>query len=76
MHKVIKIRGCHQCPYQELNEICCFPVTEHRKIVTGDEVKFHSENETTPDSCPLEEDNLHKITKNKIWELWKMVSHT
>lgn len=76
MHKVIKISGCHQCPYETIKEICSYPASEYREPVTGDEVKLHYENKTLPDNCPLEEDSLHKITKHKIWELWKMVSHT
>lgn len=76
MYKVIKIRGCHQCPYQSIKEICCYPASEFKKTVTGEEVKFHYENKSLPNNCPLEQDNLHRITKDKIWELWKMVSNT
>jgi hypothetical protein len=54
--KVIKVRGCHECPYQELKAICCYTATKFRKIVTGDEVKLNYDNKTLPDSCPLEGD--------------------
>jgi hypothetical protein len=54
--KIIKVRGCHECPYEELKAICCYPAKGFRKLVTGDEVKLHYENETLPDSCPLEGD--------------------
>jgi len=33
-------------------------------------------NRTLPDDCPLEEDVLHKMMKEKIFVLWKMVSKT
>ena len=74
--KVIKINGCHQCPYEAIKAICCYPANEFGDIVTGDEVESHYDDKTLPDKCPLEEDSLHKITKKKIWELWKMVSKT
>jgi hypothetical protein len=55
--------------------MCCFPVSKER-CVTGDEVKLSCENHTIPENCPLEDDALHRITKQKIFELWKMVSNT
>lgn len=75
-HKVIKISGCHQCPYETMQEICCYPASKFKDTVTGDELKFHYENKSLPENCPLEIDVLHEMTKKKIWELWKMVSNT
>jgi hypothetical protein len=64
--KIIKVRGCHECPYQELKAICCYTAAKFRKIVTGDEVKLNYDNKTLPDNCPLESDNLQQCSCGRI----------
>jgi hypothetical protein len=76
VHKVIKISGCHQCPYETIKEICSYSVSKYREPVTGEEVKFHYENKSLPENCPLEEDILQQITKRKIWKLYESTKET
>jgi hypothetical protein len=68
--KAIKIKSCDDCPYSDIG-FC-----EHSDTPSNFIIKKHIQNKTLPEECMLEEDNLHRITKQKIWELWKMISQT
>ena len=59
MTKIIRVTGCHDCPYCRAKHICD---KMHEGVLYSKKVV----NKTLPDNCPLEDDKYGELLNDAI----------